>query len=241
MLEWAPDGKKVASGSLDGEIRVWNMDLMTPLCAHSIPKAHSKYVTGIAWEPFHRNPEVTRFASSSKDGTVRVWDSRSGRSLFSLCGHTMSVTSVKWSGEGLLITGSQDRTINVYSSIDGKLIRTLVGHGHWINHLALNTDSVLRSGPFDHNGIGAADLQEAQQKALQRYLAVKGDRPERLVSGSDDFTMFLWEPEINKKPVMRLTGHQQPINLVSFSPDGLLFASASFDKSLKIWDALTGK
>jgi WD40 repeat protein len=33
--------------------------------------------------------------------------------------------------------------------------------------------------------------------------------PERLVSGSDDFTLFLWEPSDNKKPLERMTGHQQ--------------------------------
>lgn len=65
--------------------------------------------------------------------------------------------------------------------------------------------------------------------------------PERLVSGSDDFTMFLWKPEIDKKSVARMTGHQQLINDVKFSPDTRIIASASFDKSIKIWDGKTGK
>jgi WD40 repeat protein len=33
----------------------------------------------------------------------------------------------------------------------------------------------------------------------------------------------------------------QPINHVSFSPDGRLIASASFDKSVRIWNGITGK
>ena len=36
-------------------------------------------------------------------------------------------------------------------------------------------------------------------------------------------------------------GHQQLINDVSFSPDGRLIASGSFDKSIKLWDGKTGK
>ena len=39
-------------------------------------------------------------------------------------------------------------------------------------------------------------------------------RPERLVSGSDDFTMFLWEPSTSKAPIARMTGHMQLINQV---------------------------
>jgi hypothetical protein len=35
-------------------------------------------------------------------------------------------------------------------SLQGKLVRTLEGHAHRVNHLALSTDYVLRSGPFDH-------------------------------------------------------------------------------------------
>jgi len=36
-------------------------------------------------------------------------------------------------------------------------------------------------------------------------------------------------------------GHQALINDVKFSPNGRLIASASFDKSVKLWDGTTGK
>ncbi|CAN0533521.1 unnamed protein product, partial [Ectocarpus sp. 12 AP-2014] len=68
----------------------------------------------------------------------------------------------------------------------------------------------------------------------------RGGEPERLVSGSDDFTLFLWNPVDGKKPLARLTGHQQPVNHLAFSPDGRRFASASFDKKVKVWDGRTG-
>lgn len=38
-----------------------------------------------------------------------------------------------------------------------------------------------------------------------------------------------------------MTGHQQPIIMVSYSPDGRYIASASFDHHVKIWDGKTGK
>lgn len=44
---------------------------------------------------------------------------------------------------------------------------------------------------------------------MARYNKMRGDAPERLVSGSDDFTMFLWEPSVSKHPKTRMTGHQQ--------------------------------
>lgn len=69
----------------------------------------------------------------------------------------------------------------------------------------------------------------------------QGQEPERLVSGSDDFTLFLWRPAEDKKPLERMTGHQALINQVLFSPDTRIIASASFDKSIKLWDGRTGK
>lgn len=52
------------------------------------------------------------------------------------------------------------------------------------------------------------------QAALARYNVATGGLPERLVSGSDDFTMFLWQPSTQKAPLQRMTGHVQLINQV---------------------------
>ncbi|GFZ21679.1 WD-40 repeat family protein [Actinidia rufa] len=115
------------------------------------------------------------------------------------------------------------------------------GHGHWVNSLALSTEYVLRTGAFDHTGKQYSSPEEMKKVALERYNKMKGSAPERLVSGSDDFTMFLWEPAVSKHPKTRMTGHQQLVNHVYFSPDGQWVASASFDKSVKLWNGITGK
>lgn len=112
-----------------------------------------------------------------------------------------------------------------------------------MNTLALSTEYILRIGVYDPESKSklTAESNEALcEKVQQRYQAVRM-QGERLVSGSDDFTLFLWNPEVDRKPTCRMTGHQQLINDVKFSPDGRLIASASFDKSIKLWDGKTGK
>lgn len=209
---------------------------------------HKQYVTALTWEPLHLNKGAgERLASSSKDGTVRVWNARTGQCLAVLSQHTASIECCKWGGEGLLYTASRDRSIKVWALNGtgrdfGKLVRTLTGHGHRVNTLALSTDYVMRTGPFDHTGKishGAATPFEAAQAKYRAFVA--GNGPERLVSGSDDFTLFLWNPAEDKKPLARLTGHQQAVNHLSFSPDGRYIASASFDKKVKVWDGRTGR
>ena len=110
--------------------------------------------------------------------------------------------------------------------------------------MALSCDYALRLGAFDPSNrdedIENLSKSELETRARQRYEEARNGS-ERLVSGSDDFTLFLWQPETEKKSIARMTGHQQLINDVRFSPDSRLICSASFDKSVKIWDGKTGK
>lgn len=234
-------------------------------------QAHRQYISSLAWEPLHLNGgKGERIVTASKDGTCRIWNVRTRDALVTLSGHTDSVEAVKWGGEGFLYTASRDRSIKVWTARDGdvlgRLVRTLNGHGHRVNTLALSTDYVCRTGPYDFapNGLPqrtfdgddagggappsspeAADAVRAakHEAALERYKAFKdqqGGEAERLVSGSDDYTLFLWHPTSDKRPVKRLTGHQQCVNHIQFSPDGRYFASASFDKKVKLWNGFSG-
>lgn len=49
-------------------------------------------------------------------------------------------------------------------------------------------------------------MSELKARALEKYVSVKGADPEQLVSGSDDFTLFLWHPGESRKPIARMTG-----------------------------------
>lgn len=244
---WSPDGNIFLSADKSGEIRAW--DPKTGLSHGKALTGHKKWVTSLAFEPLHLNPTCNRFVSSSKDTTVKVWNISTGLCEATISGHSDSIECVKWGGTGLLYTCSRDRTIKVYA-VDGHgrslhmLVRTLTGHAHRINTLALNCDYVLRTGAYEFGQPYPDTLEEIQAKALQRYQAVVGSESngEILVSGSDDFTMFMWKPQESKHCVApRMTGHQQLINHIAFSPDARYFASASFDKKIKVWCGKTGR
>lgn len=247
-VAYSPCGTMIATGSMDNTVRLWEADTGKPL--GSALTGHSKWVSSLSWEPLHlTSPGNTpRLASGSKDGTIRVWDTSRRQCVFSMSGHTNLVSCVKWSGSNLVYSGSHDKTIKAWDiSAGGKCIQTLKSHAHWVNHLALSTDYVLRKGGFDHTSSknttkneGIEELRRRAKVEYEKAAKIGGAVSERLVTASDDFTMFLWEPLKSNKPVCRMTGHQKLVNHVAFSPDGRHVVSSSFDNLVKIWDGLKG-
>jgi WD40 repeat protein len=62
----------------------------------------------------------------------------------------------------------------------------------------------------------------------------------RIVSGSSDQTIMVWDAETCDVLSGPFKGHTAPVHAVTFSPDGKRIASGSEDRTVRIWDALTG-
>ncbi|KAJ7879347.1 WD40 repeat-like protein [Mycena leptocephala] len=100
---------------------------------------------------------------------------------------------------------------------------------------------------FDHvprlHLTGIQRRQEAalilKSKAPVLCIAVSADGT-RIVSGSDDETICLWDARTGEAAMKPIRGHTGLVSSVAFSPDGACIVSGSHDKTISVWDARTG-
>ncbi|CAG7845869.1 COMPASS-like H3K4 histone methylase component WDR5B {ECO:0000303/PubMed:19567704} Short=AtWDR5B {ECO:0000303/PubMed:19567704} [Serendipita indica DSM 11827] len=62
----------------------------------------------------------------------------------------------------------------------------------------------------------------------------------RVVSGSDDETLRLWDVDTGAQVGLPLRGHAGMVCSVAFSPDGRSIVSGSYDRTIRLWDVDTG-
>ena len=72
-VAWSPDSTKLANGSDDRSIRIWNVETAESIATL---QGHTDPVYSVAW-----SPDGTKLASGSKDYSIRIWDVEQRSSL----------------------------------------------------------------------------------------------------------------------------------------------------------------
>lgn len=241
-VAYSPDGSRIASGSWDNTVRIW--DARTGELT-AILNGHKDYVMSLAY-----SPDGSRIASASQDRTVRIWDTQTGNQTALLSAHDAAVQSVAYSPDGSRIaSGSWDSTVRIWDAQTGNQTAVL-SHDATVQSVAFSPDgSRILFGSSDST-VRIWDTQTGNQTAvlivLVTSLAYSPDGS-RIVSGGYDNTVRIWDARTGNQTAV-LSAHdggdpprvESRVNSVSYNPDSRRIASAGNDGTLRIWDAQTG-
>ncbi|EMD32005.1 hypothetical protein CERSUDRAFT_162065 [Gelatoporia subvermispora B] len=238
------DGTRIASGSVDRTVRIW--DASTGTALQSPLNGHSDWVRSVAF-----SPDGTHVVSGSDDHTIRVWNLDTGTTVVGpIEGHTDGVFSVAYSPDGTqIVSGSHDWTIRIWDAQTGAAVgEPLRGYQGYVLSVAFSPDGTrIASGSADKTvriwdvATGAAlGSRLTGHDGWVRLVAFSPDGA-HVVSGSDDRTIRVWDVQTGTTVVGPIRGHTDYVYSVAYSPDGSRIVSGSGDRTIRIWDAKTGK
>jgi len=256
----SPNGLAIASASRDQTVAIWDVvsgKLISSLSSHYKPVLSVAY----SWDGQF-------MATTSADCTIRIFKATLGSETFQIpaledgvymttvCSHPVKAN--------IFATGSSDCNIFIWDSNhpDKKPIAVLEKlHnrpincldwspcGKWIASCSEETSVLLWNGEtYKYAGKGAEHLHPVNAVAFNPVTTTP-----ILASACDGFDIRLWNYKTSKPHVPPQTtvtevmgdpsilkGHESTVKWLSWHHKGKILASASRDRSAKIWDTNTG-
>jgi WD40 repeat protein len=233
------DGRRIVAATGRGYLAVWNAitgEKTLELASLKVPIWTVQF-----------SPDGKSVLSGSDDGHMRLWSVQNGRLLADQPSHASNLRIARFSPDGALIATamwtpdapSWDGTVKLWDGQTGRLRQTLKGHKQDVRDVEFvfeGTEKYLLTASSDRTvrkwdlqtgkNLGMLPLDEAAttvrfSRDPDLHLAVATDR-------SGLVTYWTTYPS-------KVSGHAGAVNDATFSSDGKQLATASDDRTVKIW------
>ncbi len=164
--------------------------------------------------------------------------------------HAIPITATAFSPDGKLIVTSGYHELAIWNTYDGKLVRRIKNMGQRVFALAFSSDGkTLAVGCGQPGRSGEVRLVDFHTGEIKAVVARANDvvldlayRPgtNELAIASADSSIRMVHVE-NLQELRTIASHADWVTAVEWSDDGTRLASASRDKSVKVYDGNTGE
>lgn len=222
-LAFSPDGGTLATSSFDGTIRFWQIS--NGELVHTLGNNTSPSITAMAFSPNNQY-----LAVGTANGTLKLLDIDNGEPLWSI------------------------------PIGNGGPLRVGVDPFAWISRPYFDVVWSVEFSPYD------STLVTGSESGAVRVWSVSDGKkeyepqvPNQKLAGvwsvafSPDGDSILWGERLlgipqgdvllrkQGQPIVKFQSHEEAVNSVAFSPDGLMFASGAGDQTVKLWQLDTKK
>ncbi len=240
-VAFSAGGRRLATaGSLT---QLWAIRNHKLLLSSTGPRTSPAPVLSISFSPGGRI-----LATGDYDGKVRLWNARTFARLRVLDRSASSFSGIAFSPDGrMLASAGDDDTIRLWSVRTGqRLGAALTGHTDDVTSIAFNRDGRRLASASSDSTIRLWDVKRRAPRDVRlttgdsvRTVAISPDG--KIVASAGRRTIRLWNRRTHKQIGATMTGHENRINSVAFTPDGKTLASGSDDQTLRLWDVATHK
>ncbi|KAJ1607568.1 putative coatomer protein complex subunit alpha [Cryptosporidium canis] len=211
----------------NGVIQFWDYRIGSLLDTF---EEHEGPVRGI---DFHESQPI--FVSGGDDYRVKVWNYKERKCLFTLLGHLDYIRTVEFHKEyPWILSCSDDQTMRLWNWQSRTCISVITGHNHYVMCSIFHPHQDLLASASMDQSVRIWDFTGLREKTVKGY----SSHSSFSASMSSSHTMPAHVDMFGANDVLCkfvLEGHERGVNWVAFHPTLSLLASASDDRTIKLW------